>query len=124
MNCKVARRKLLSMVRPDQAPDEIRAHLSWCSDCREWHRRLVRMEKNIQRIPVPRSHKSTKQSFMDSFLADAKPPAATPAFPVLTHDTIPPLRVGHAAPPSKTRRWITGLAAGVVFGIGWWIMRL
>jgi hypothetical protein len=123
MICKVARRKLLSTVRPDQASDEVRAHLSWCSDCREWHRRLVRMEKNIQRIPVPRSHSGTKQAFLKSFLADAAP-AAPPTFPVLTHDTIPPIRVVHGGPPSKTRRWITGLAAGVVFGIGWWIMRL
>jgi len=113
------------MVRPDQAPDEVRAHISWCSDCREWHRRLVRMEKNIQRIPVPRSHKSTKQAFLSSFLADAKSAATTTAFPVLTHDAIPPLRLGQTGPPpTKARRWITGLAAGVVFGIGWWIMRL
>jgi hypothetical protein len=123
MNCKVARRKLLSTVRPDQASDEVRAHLSWCSDCREWHRRLVRMEKNVLRIPVPRSHNSTKQAFLKSFLADAAP-AVPPAFPVLTHDTIPPVRIGPASPSTKTRRWITGLAAGVVFGIGWWIMRL
>lgn len=123
MNCKVARRKLLSTVRPDQASDELRAHLSWCSDCREWHRRLVRMEKNVLRIPVPRSHSSTKQAFLKSFLADATP-AAPPAFPVLTHDAIPSVRVGPGVPASKTRRWITGLAAGVVFGIGWWIMRL
>jgi len=117
MNCKVARRKLLSLVRPDQASDEVRAHLSWCSDCREWHRRLVRMEKNIQRIPVPRSHNSTKQAFLNSFLADAKPPITSTPFAVLTDDTIPPVRVGPGAPPSKSRRWITGLAAGWSSGL-------
>lgn len=123
MNCKVARRKLLSMVRPDQAPDEVRAHLSWCSDCREWHRRLVRMEKNIQRIPVPRSHKSTKQAFMKSFLADAAA-ATPPSFPAPAPESIVPSKILSLETPTKSRRWITGLAAGVVFGIGWWIMRL
>jgi hypothetical protein len=123
MNCKVARRRLLSMVRPDQAPDEVGAHLAWCSDCREWHRRLMRMERNVSRIPVPRSHKSTKQAFLKSFLADSKS-ASPPAFPSLAPDTVVPIRILPGEPFSKSRRWITGLAAGVVFGIGWWIMRL
>ena len=83
----------------------------------------MRLEKNIQRIPMPRSHNSTKQAFLKSFLADAAP-VAPPAFPVLTQDTIPPIRVVHGGSLSKKRRWITGLAAGVVFGIGWLIMRL
>src|SRR3954466_6807900 len=105
MNCKVARRKLLSLVRPDQASDEVRAHLSWCSDCREWHRRLVRMERHIQRIPVPRSHKSTKQAFLQSFLADAAP-APLPGFLALASETILPPKTLILEPQSKSRRWI------------------
>jgi hypothetical protein len=82
----------------------------------------VRMEKNIQRIPVPRSHNSTKQAFMKSFLADAAP--VTPSIPALAPDSIVPSKILPLETPTKSRRWITGLAAGVVFGIGWWIMRL
>ncbi len=124
MNCKLARRRLLSMVRPDQAPDEVRGHLSWCSDCREWHRRLVRMERNVQQIPVPRSHRHTKQAFFDSFLAAGKaappgPPAPPPPgpesavpFPVLPHE-----------PTIRSRRWVARLAAAAISGFGWIVVR-
>jgi hypothetical protein len=122
MNCKLARRRLLSMVRPDQAPDEIRGHLSWCSDCRDWHRRLVRLERNVQRIPVPHSHGHTKQAFLDSFLAaSADTPQAPPAPPSPPESTAPfPL----VSPDIKPRRWIARLAAAAISGFGWWIVRL
>ena len=123
MNCKVARRRLLSMVRPDQAPEEIRGHLGWCSDCREWHERLVHMERHVKRIPVPRSHKSTKQAFLTSFLADAAktPPAPPPEQPVTPNPTVH-IMVGQ--PVYKPRRWISKLAAAALSGVGWWIVRL
>ena len=123
MNCKIARRRLLSMVRPDQAPEEIRGHLGWCSDCREWHSRLVSMERHVTRIPVPRSHKSTKQAFLTSFLAEStNTPKAPP--PEQAIPTSVPLHIMVGEPVYKPRRWISKLAAAALSGFGWWIVRL
>jgi hypothetical protein len=124
MNCKVARRRLLSMVRPDQAPDEICGHLSWCSDCREWHCRLVSMERHVQRIPVPRFHKSTKKAFLTSFLANSTDAPSAPTPPSLPPATGTPVRVMPAEHGPRPRRWIARLAAAAMSGFGWWIVRL
>jgi hypothetical protein len=124
MNCKVARRRLLSMVRPDQAPEEIRGHLSWCSDCRDWHRRLVSMERHVQHIPVPRFHKSTKKAFLTSFLANSTDAPAAPPPPSVPPTTGTPLRVTLQEHGPRPRRWIARLAAAAMSGFGWWIVRL
>jgi hypothetical protein len=122
MNCKVARRRLLSMVHPDQAPDEVQGHLSWCSDCREWHGRLVRLERNVQRIPVPRSHRRTKQAFLDSFLAESG--AQPPSPPTSASGSTVPFRPHAEEAPAKPRPWIARLAAAAISGFGWWVVRL
>ncbi|CAN5568865.1 hypothetical protein BH10PLA2_BH10PLA2_14590 [soil metagenome] len=124
MNCKVARRRLLSMVRPDQAPDEVQGHLSWCSDCREWHGRLVHLEKNVRRIPVPRSHKHTKQAFLDSFLAESTTRPPTPPAPTQAPGSTVPFRPHPEESPAKPRPWIARLAAAAISGFGWWVVRL
>ena len=124
MNCKVARRRLLSMVRPDQAPDEVQGHLSWCSDCREWHGRLVRMERGVGRIPVPRSHRRTKQAFLDSFLADAANQTPMPPAPPMAHPATALYRPAAEETHTKARPWIARLAAAAISGFGWWIVRL
>lgn len=124
MNCKLARRRLLSMVRPDQAPDEVRGHLSWCSDCRDWHRRLVRMEKNVQQIPVPRSHRHTKQAFFDSFLAGSKVTPPGPPAPPSAPEPAVPFPVFLPESGIKSRRWVARLAAAAISGFGWWVVRM
>jgi hypothetical protein len=55
MNCEVAQRQLLAAEDPDQEPDALRAHLAYCGECREWQARLVRIERQVPRLPVPRS---------------------------------------------------------------------
>jgi hypothetical protein len=124
MNCKVARRRLLSSLRPDQAPDDVQGHLSWCSDCQEWHGRLVHMEKGVSRIPVPRSHRHTKQAFLDSFLAGSASQPPTPPAPPTIHTAPDAPRATGDEFHNRRRAWIARLAAAAISGFGWWIVRL
>jgi hypothetical protein len=55
MTCKVVRTCLLSLEQPDRPPPEAADHLAACGSCREWHRRLVRLERGVAQLPVPAS---------------------------------------------------------------------
>jgi hypothetical protein len=55
MNCELLQRRLLNLERPDRPPAEVQAHLAGCPSCREWQRRLVRLEQRVALLPVPPS---------------------------------------------------------------------
>jgi hypothetical protein len=55
MNCKVVRDQLLQTERPERPADDLAAHLGQCSPCRQWHQRLVQLERLVPQLPVPPS---------------------------------------------------------------------
>jgi len=55
MNCPTIRRRLLAQERPDQPDADLRAHLDACPACRAWQHRLLAVERQIPRLPVPPS---------------------------------------------------------------------
>jgi hypothetical protein len=56
MNCKVIREQLLQADRPERPGADLAAHLGQCPPCRQWHQRLVQLERLVPRLPVPPSH--------------------------------------------------------------------
>ena len=55
MSCTTVRQHLLASEQPDQPAPALAGHLAGCSACRGWHRRLVRLEQDLPRLPVPPS---------------------------------------------------------------------
>lgn len=55
MNCNTIRSRLLEMEDPGQPTEAVRAHLRECAACDAWQRRLVQIERNAARLPVPLS---------------------------------------------------------------------
>jgi predicted anti-sigma-YlaC factor YlaD len=55
MNCAAVQRRLLQIERPERPPAALRHHLARCARCRHWQRRLLRLEANVPRLPVPPS---------------------------------------------------------------------
>jgi hypothetical protein len=51
---------LLSVEDPVRAPADVRAHLSVCEYCRDWHEDLCTFEHNVPFLPVPRSRGKEK----------------------------------------------------------------
>ena len=110
MNCTLARRQLLQSDRPDHPAGAVAGHLDTCAACRAVQRHLVRLERNIPRLPVPAS----------------APPAA-----LLERVLNAPALVSrpvHLSPPrdpkSMARQKLAlslALAASLaVFALGWW----
>lgn len=62
MNCKHARNLLLRSARPDEPAADVRTHLTVCAACREWQQRLLVIERNVPKVPVPPSR--TKVDFV------------------------------------------------------------
>src|SRR5262245_11069076 len=74
MNCDLLRSRLLASPHPERPPADLRAHLTACASCRQWQRRLVRLERQIPRLPVPPSR--TKDEVVRRILTA---PRRTPA---------------------------------------------
>jgi hypothetical protein len=72
MNCEAVQRRLLGIVSPNRLPSELRAHLAYCGACRAWRRRVVRLERSVALLPVPRSR--AKARFIHQFAST--PPKA------------------------------------------------
>jgi hypothetical protein len=79
MTCKAVRTCLLGLRQPDRPPPDAAAHLAACGACREWHRRLVQLERHVPLLPVPAS--SAKARVVARILSDAPAPRAKPASP-------------------------------------------
>ncbi len=80
MNCEVCQRRLLATRDPASPGPELRAHLADCPACRQWQRRLLRLEAHIPLLPVPRSH--AKERLLDQLFGEPEPAPAPPP-PVL-----------------------------------------
>lgn len=77
MNCTQFQRRLLGTETPDRPADEVEAHLVACPACRDWQRRLLQLEANVARIPVPPS--SARSDLIRRILGA---PATMPVAPV------------------------------------------
>lgn len=53
MNCETVRQRLLASERPDQPDRDESRHLAHCRACHIWLKRLVRLERELTRLPVP-----------------------------------------------------------------------
>ena len=66
MNCEDFQRELLNAENPASPDDEFEAHLATCAPCREYQGRLVNIEQNVAKLPVPES--AVKDQFVQAFL--------------------------------------------------------
>src|SRR5207253_107670 len=57
--------------RPEQPAPVVVTHLAGCSACRGWHRRLVQVEQDIPRLPVPPSRPPA--AFLEQLLNGPSP---------------------------------------------------
>lgn len=55
MTCDAVREHVLQSDRPDQPASGDARHLIGCPACRGWHYRLVRLERQLARLPAPAS---------------------------------------------------------------------
>lgn len=76
MNCKVLQKQLLGLETPDRPPPEAAAHLACCPDCREWHGRLVHMERAVACLPLP-SADAARIGFLNRLTCGEKPQPKT-----------------------------------------------
>ena len=101
MNCKVLQKQLLGLETPDRPPPEAAAHLACCPDCREWHGRLVHMERAVACLPLP-SADAARIGFLNRLTCGEKPQPKTFKTPL---------------PSQPKRRSIAGI-------VGLWILDL
>ena len=113
MNCTVVQRRLLSITNPERVPSALRAHLAYCSACREWHNQLVLVERHIPLLPIPLSNGKAKlmhRLLQESAMAGAGPSAAAPP---ATHS--PAVLPGtYSARLLPTRTLLLGVAAALL----------
>jgi hypothetical protein len=104
MNCKNCQRRLLKAECPDDPEPTVVAHLRGCAACREWQRRLLQVEANVPRLPVPAAR--APANFVARLLSGPVPAAPS-------------------APPRQGWNWrilAAGAAAAVVLiGSGIWL---
>jgi hypothetical protein len=70
MKCEAVRHHLLASAKPARPPAAVGHHLAQCSDCRKWQQQLVRIERLVPELPVPRS-KAKAELVRDVLHADA-----------------------------------------------------
>jgi hypothetical protein len=66
MKCSEIHTWLLGCERPDRLPADLADHVAGCGTCRAWQRRLLRLERNVRRMPVPVS--GAKAKFVRDFV--------------------------------------------------------
>jgi hypothetical protein len=135
MNCEIIQRRLLGVENPARPPAELQAHLDSCGACRDWQGRLLQVETNIPRLPVPASE--TRDVFLRSLTAPAAGPAvatvkqATPPPPTRVPPGQKPMPVvrlnldAHREKTSFSWRYVVGGAAAAVllFVFANWALR-
>ena len=105
MNCEEFQRGLLGAENPATPADELEAHLATCEPCREYQGRLVNIEQNVSRLPVPEA--TTKDQFVQAFL---EPDSARDSFvavlplPKIVHIETEWQRPAYRDPPYVVRR--------------------
>jgi len=55
MKCRECQRELLACDDPASQSLEVAAHLAQCLICQQWQQRLLALESNVSRLPVPTS---------------------------------------------------------------------
>jgi hypothetical protein len=70
VNCETLHRQLLASERPDAPPPELGGHLAVCAACRDWHARLLQVERAASVLDVPPPLKKT--AFIERFLAEGR----------------------------------------------------
>ena len=119
MNCDRAKTLLLGSPEPDRPSDEVAVHLEQCAACRNWQASLVRMERRITQIPVPRSQ--AKRELVRMLLAgkggewedpSADGTACSPT-PDETASRFPTIPLYHA---------LTLMAATLLLAVGGWLL--
>jgi hypothetical protein len=83
MNCKVIQRRLLGTESPDHPGAEVQAHLDQCAPCREWQSRLLQVEHQVARLPIPAS------TGRDAFLQTLLKPELRPQTPAVAPEPAP-----------------------------------
>jgi hypothetical protein len=105
MKCRTCQHSLLMSGDPELPSREVADHLRECPTCREWQRRLLRIEGNVARIPVPPSR--AKEALVRQLL---EPDVVLPTPPAIV-----PLR---RRPWGKIALGAGGLAAAVLLVVG------
>jgi hypothetical protein len=115
MKCRVVRRHLLHAENPAAPPAQVRTHLAVCASCREWHRRLVQIERHVPLVPIPATPIPPETVFaLVQKAAERQPEAAGKSAPPLVT----------AVRRLRSRVVLSGIAAALLLGmIGWWALR-
>jgi hypothetical protein len=114
MNCTTVRQHLLASERPGQPAAALASHLAGCSACRGWQRRLVRLEQDIPRLPVPPSEPPA--SFLEQ-LRHGPSPGKLISPPFRLRPNPDAVREGGR---QKVALAFALAASLVVFALGWW----
>jgi hypothetical protein len=107
MKCSTFRNRLLAWDHPDRPPADARAHLDACAACRDWQRRLVRLERQLPRLPVPPS--AAKGRVIRQILTAPLAPQRSPSAPSARDRGLQKLSLAFAL-----------AAALALFTVGWW----
>jgi hypothetical protein len=113
MKCVVIQRRLLGSERPDQPSADVREHLAGCLACRDWQRRLLKLEQQIARLPVPTS------TARDRLIQEILQPAGPAAPPV----RLPQPRSAGTLKERGLQKMALAFALAAAlacFAIGWW----
>jgi hypothetical protein len=117
MNCQAIQNQLLILPDPRRPGADVRAHLQGCAACRQWHQRLIQLERHMPLLPVPSS--TARAGVMRRFLAGGtvrrpKPPAPWPSVP-------PSYRMSLQV--SRSSNYVAaGVAAALVLAVlGGWV---
>ena len=122
MKCNECQERLMRALEPDVPSAEVSVHLETCESCRKFQQKLMQIETNVPRIPVPVSHVPASL-----WQALARQNASEPT-PASRGAGGPPARTGEPPVPRSSRSrlaWIvTGLAASIAlaaFGIIYYV---
>ena len=119
MKCEECQDLLLKGDEPADQPLDVAAHLAECAACQEWHVRLLTLESNVPRLPVPSSlaGERIRRLFLDPAaplsVPDAIPTLLPPGpsgavMPSAPQPAVPPVRAGD----SRIENAATSMASG------------
>jgi hypothetical protein len=80
MKCSACKRQLLRSENPALPARDLAEHLASCDACREFNRRLQRIEGNVAMIPVWPTR--AKQAFIEKLLQPTAPPGPPATLPL------------------------------------------
>jgi hypothetical protein len=108
MICSHIQLRLLATEDPGHPAPEVEVHLAVCPACREWRRRLLQVEANVPRLPVPASR--ARGDFVAKLLNPSLPrPSLAPP---------KPRRAYARALAGKWRKVAAAVAAAILVACG------